>query len=136
MKKYSVTVNGVVYDVTVEEISADMTAPAPVSPAPSAAPSPAAAPAPVKAPTPTAAPAPAAAPAGEARITISAPMPGSILSVNVKVGDKVEKGAVLCILEAMKMENEIMAPEAGTVTSVAATKGASVQSGDVLVTLA
>lgn len=136
MKKYSVTVNGVVYDVTVEEISADMTAPAPVSPAPSAAPSPAAAPAPVKAPTPAAAPAPVAAPAGEARITISAPMPGSILSVNVKVGDKVEKGAVLCILEAMKMENEIMAPEAGTVTSVAATKGASVQSGDVLVTLA
>ena len=63
-------------------------------------------------------------------------MPGSILSVNVKVGDKVEKGAVLCILEAMKMENEIMAPEAGTVTSVATTKGASVQSGDVLVTLA
>ena len=63
-------------------------------------------------------------------------MPGNILNVNVKPGDNVEKGAVLLILEAMKMENEIMAPEAGTVTSVAVSKGATVQSGDVLVTLA
>ena len=63
-------------------------------------------------------------------------MPGNILNVNVKPGDKAEKGAVLLILEAMKMENEIMAPEAGTVTSVAVSKGATVQSGDVLVTLA
>ena len=63
-------------------------------------------------------------------------MPGNILAVNVKVGDKVAKGAVLCILEAMKMENEIMAPEAGTVAAVNVTKGTTVQSGDVLVTLA
>ena len=135
MKKYSVTVNGVVYDVTVEETNGTAAAPV-VTPAPAAAPAPAAVSAPAPAP---AAPAPAptpAAPIGEARITISAPMPGNILSVNVKPGDKVEKGTVLLILEAMKMENEIMSPEAGTVTSVAVTKGATVQSGDVLVTIA
>ncbi len=130
MKKYSVTVNGVVYDVTVEEINGTAAAPV-ATPAPAAAPAPAA----VSAPAPAPAPAPAA-PTGEARITISAPMPGNILSVNVKPGDKVEKGTVLLILEAMKMENEIMSPEAGTVTSVAVTKGATVQSGDVLVTIA
>lgn len=123
MKKYSVTVNGVVYDVTVEEIAGGASAPAaaPVA-APAAAPAPKAA--------------PKAAPAAGAKCSVSAPMPGNILSVNVKVGDKVAKGAVLCVLEAMKMENEVMAPEDGTVTSVTVSKGASVQSGDVLVTLA
>lgn len=128
MKRYSVTVNGVVYDVVVEEVAAGA-APAPV----------AAAPAPVAAPAPKAAPAPAAkpaAPAADAKCSVAAPMPGNILAVNVKVGDKVEKGAVLCILEAMKMENEVMAPEAGTVTSVTVSKGSTVQAGDVLVTLA
>ena len=63
-------------------------------------------------------------------------MPGNILSVNVQVGATVEKGQVLCILEAMKMENEIMAPEAGTVSSITVSKGSTVQSGDVLVTIA
>ena len=128
MKRYSVTVNGVVYDVVVEEVAADA-APAPVSmgsknvvaTAPAAAPAPAAKP---------------AAPAANAKYSVSAPMPGNSLAVNVKVGDKVEKGAVLCILEAMKMENEVMAPEAGTVTSVTVSKGSTVQAGDVLVTLA
>ena len=61
---------------------------------------------------------------------------GKEVVMTVKVGDKVEKGAVLCILEAMKMENEVMAPEAGTVTSVTVSKGSTVQAGDVLVTLA
>ena len=127
MKRYSVTVNGVVYDVVVEEVTDG----APV--AESAAPvvnrqknKPAAA-------TPAAKP---AAPAANAKCSVAAPMPGNILAVNVKVGDKVAKGAVLCILEAMKMENEVMAPEAGTVTSVTVSKGSSVQAGDVLVTLA
>ena len=127
MKRYSVTVNGVVYDVAVEEVTG--AAPAPV----------AAAPAPVAAPAPQAAPAPAAkpqAPAADAKVSVAAPMPGNILAVNVKVGDKVAKGAVLCILEAMKMENEVMAPDAGTVTSVTVSKGSTVQAGDVLVTLA
>ena len=129
MKRYSVTVNGVVYDVAVEEVTG--AAPVAAAPAPVAAPAPAAAPA--------AAPAPAAkpqAPAADAKYSVAAPMPGNILSVNVKVGDKVAKGAVLCILEAMKMENEVMAPEAGTVTSVTVSKGSTVQAGDVLVTLA
>ena len=128
MKRYSVTVNGVVYDVVVEEVAAGA-APV-VASAPVAAPAPAAAPA--------AAPAPAAKPAADAnaKCSVSAPMPGNILAVNVKVGDKVEKGAVLCILEAMKMENGVMAPEAGTVTSVTVSKGSAVQAGDVLVTLA
>ena len=123
MKRYSVTVNGVVYDVAVEELDG---AAAPVA-APAAAP--------VAAPAPKAAPAaPKAAPVAGGK-PVNAPMPGNILAVNVKVGDKVAKGAVLCILEAMKMENEIMAPEAGTVAAVNVTKGATVQSGDVLVTL-
>ena len=128
MKRYSVTVNGVVYDVVVEEVAADA-APAPVSVGAKN----------VVAPAPAAAPAPAvkpAAPAANAKCSVSAPMPGNILAVNVKVGDKVAKGAVLCILEAMKMENEVMAPEAGTVTSVTVSKGSTVQAGDVLVTLA
>ena len=129
MKRYSVTVNGVVYDVVVEEVAAGA--------------APVAAPAVIaegtkNIPAPAAAPAPAAKPAADAnaKCSVSAPMPGNILAVNVKVGDKVEKGAVLCILEAMKMENEVMAPEAGTVTSVTVSKGSTVQAGDVLVTLA
>ena len=125
MKRYNVTVNGVVYDVVVEEVTGGA-APAPVA-APAANPAPAAAPAPAAKP---------AAPAANAKCSVSAPMPGNILAVNVKVGDKVEKGAVLCILEAMKMENEVMAPDAGTVTSVTVSKGSTVQAGDVLVTLA
>ena len=125
MKRYSVTVNGVVYDVVVEEVAADA-APAPVA-------APAVKSAPVAAPAPAAKP---AAPVANAKCSVSAPMPGNILAVNVKVGDKVEKGAVLCILEAMKMENEVMAPDAGTVTSVTVSKGSTVQAGDVLVTLA
>ena len=125
MKRYNVTVNGVVYDVVVEEVTGGA-APAPVA-APATKPAPAAAPAPAAKP---------AAPAANAKCSVSAPMPGNILAVNVKVGDKVEKGAILCILEAMKMENEVMAPEAGTVTSVTVSKGSTVQAGDVLVTLA
>ena len=66
---------------------------------------------------------------------LSSPMPGNILSVNVKVGDAVKKGQVLMILEAMKMENEIAAPAAGKVASVQAVKGTSVNAGDILITL-
>ena len=116
MKKYNVNVNGTMYEVTVEEVVGGA---APV----------AAAPAPVAAPV--AAPAPAAAPAGGESVT--SPMPGNILSVNVNVGDTVAEGQVLMILEAMKMENEIVAPEAGVVANVAVAQGASVNTGDVLV---
>ncbi|ANU53752.1 biotin/lipoyl-binding protein [Acutalibacter muris] len=116
MRKYNVNVNGTAYEVTVEEIQGGAAAPAPVA-----------------APAPAPAPAPAAAGSGE---PVSAPMPGTLLDVKVSVGQAVKSGDVLMILEAMKMENEIMAPKDGTVTSVSATKGASVQSGDVLCTIA
>lgn len=116
MRKFNVNVNGTSYEVLVEEISGA------AAPAAAPAPAPAAAPAPV-----------AAAPAGGT--VIKAPMPGNILSVNVAVGASVNKGDVLVVLEAMKMENEIMAPNAGRVTAVNAAQGATVNSGDVLVVL-
>jgi len=127
MKRFNVTVNGVSYDVVVEEIGGAAPVAAPVA-APAAASAPAAAPAP--------APAPKAAPAGTAgAVAVKAPMPGTIMKVNVAPGQAVKKGDVLCVLEAMKMENDISAPQDGTVASVNVQKGASVQSEDVLVTL-
>ena len=127
MRKFMITVNGVTYEVDVEEVGG-----APVA-APVARPAVAAAPVAAPAAAPVAAPA-AAAPvaAGE---SVKAPMPGTLLDVKVKVGDTVKKGDVLCILEAMKMENEIMAPADAKVVQVVAAKGASVNSGDVLVVL-
>jgi len=121
MKNYTITVNGTPYNVTVEEGAG-----APVAAAPVAAP--------VAAPAAAPAPAPAAAPAGGTNV--QAPMPGTILSVKVNVGDTVSEGQVLCILEAMKMENEIMAPKAGKVVSVSVSQGSSVNSGDALVSIA
>ena len=112
MKKYRVNVNGTAYEVEIEEMAG-----APVA-------------APVAAPA--AAPAPAASGAGE---SINAPMPGNILTVNVGAGDTVKKGQVLMVLEAMKMENEIMAPRDGKVTAVAVAKGAAVESGALLCTI-
>ena len=129
MKKYNVTVNGKTYEVEVEEVGGAYTAPAAAAPVAAPAPS---APAPAQAP---AAPKAAPAPAGNGK-PITAPMPGTILKVNVTAGQKVAKGEVLCVLEAMKMENEIVAIEDGTVASVNTQKGASVNSGDVLFTIA
>ncbi|NLG92971.1 MAG: biotin/lipoyl-binding protein [Clostridiales bacterium] len=130
MKNLKITVNGTVYDVQVEEVG--NTAPASASAAPAAAPQPAAAPAP--------APAPAKAPAAKADVPadaelISCPMPGTIVSVNVTPGQSVKKNDVLLILEAMKMENEIMAPHDATVAAVHVNKGDSVDSGAPLVSL-
>ena len=119
MKTYTITVNGNVYNVTVEEGT--------TSGAPAAAP----VAAPKAAPAAAPAPAPVAAPAGAGE-QVKSPMPGNILSVNVNVGDTVAEGQVLMILEAMKMENEIMAPKAGKVTSVNVQKGATVESGTLL----
>jgi len=131
MKNYNVTVNGVTYTVTVEEIGEVAAAPAAAVPAAPVA-APVAAPAPAPA-APKAAPAPAPAAGGEA---VKAPMPGTILKMNVKVGDKIEKDSLVCILEAMKMENEIFAPVGGTVTAINAPQGATVNTGDAIVTLA
>ena len=123
MKQYKVTVNGTAYEITLEAIDASEVK---ADPAPVAAPAPAAAPA--------AAPAPvAAAPAGGE--SVNAPMPGNILDIKVANGAIVKKGDVLMILEAMKMENEIMAPCDGTV-NVVVTKGSSVETGAVLCTIA
>ena len=112
MKKYKVTVNGVAYEVELEELTG-------------AAPAPAAA----------AAPAPPPPPASAGGEQVTAPMPGTILSVNVAVGDSVKRGQVLMILEAMKMENEIMCPRDGRVAAIQTAKGAAVESGTPLCTI-
>ena len=130
MAKYVVTLNGKNYEVEVEKNTAKITDTTAAA-APAAAPAPKAAPAP--APVPAPAPAPvAAAPAGGANVT--APMPGTVLNVVAPVGTAVKAGDVILILEAMKMENDIVAPCDGTVASVAA-KGTSVNTDDVLATL-
>lgn len=130
MAKYVVTLNGKNYEVEVEKNTAKITNTTAAA-APAAAPAPKAAPA----PAPVAAPAPApvaAAPVGGANVT--APMPGTVLNVVAPVGTAVKAGDVILILEAMKMENDIVAPCDGTVASVAA-KGTSVNTDDVLATL-
>ncbi|MBW7573995.1 biotin/lipoyl-containing protein [Caproiciproducens faecalis] len=137
MKNLKITVNGTAYDVQVEEVNG--TAPVAVSPAPAtvAAPAPSAPAAPAAAPTPAPAPAAAAAskevPAGAE--LISSPMPGTIVSVNVTAGQNIKKGDVLVVLEAMKMENEIMAPHDAAVAAIHVNKGDSVESGTPLVSL-
>ena len=129
--KYKVTLNGRTYEVEVEAGKAMLLDEyeAVVPSAPAAAPAPVAA-APVAA-APAAAPAAPAAPvAGEA---VTAPMPGTILKVNVTAGQAVKEGDLLVVLEAMKMENEIFAPKAGTIAQVLVNKGSSVDTGAALV---
>lgn len=112
MKKYRVNVNNHVYEIEIEQISESevSTSSAPVS-----------------------TPAKPSAPADGEKI--SSPMPGTILNINVKAGDVVKQGQVLMILEALKMENEIMAPRDGKIASINVSKGASVESGTLLCVL-
>ena len=124
MKKYTITVNGTAYEVEVEEMGGVA---APKAAAPKAAP--AAAPAAAPKAAPAAAPAPAAKPVAAGAATISAPMPGKVLEVKVKAGD------VLMILEAMKMQNEIMAPADGTISDVRISAGQTVGTGDVMIVM-
>ena len=122
MKRFTVTVNGTAYDVVVEEVT-EGAAPA----APAAAPAPKAA--------PKAAPAAPKASGAQGAVQIKSPMPGNILKVNVKVGDKVGKDTVVAVLEALKMENEIFAGQDGTIASVEVAQGASVTADQVLITM-
>ena len=119
MKNYTITVNGNVYDVTVEEgagLGASVQAPKAVAAPKAAAPAPK-----------------AAAPAGS--VKVNAPMPGKIVAVKANTGDTVKKGQVIFVLEAMKMENDIVAPEDGTVASVSVSVGSAVESGETIATL-
>jgi biotin carboxyl carrier protein len=122
MKNYRITVNGNVYDVEVEELG---TGAATQTAAPKAAPKAVAAP---KAAAP-------AASGSEGAVKVNSPMPGKILSVKASVGQAVKRGEVIMILEAMKMENEIVAPSDGTIASINVNEGASVEAGSVLASL-
>ena len=150
--KYVVTMNGKRYEVEVERMSAfhmltreeiasgvstpvqPVAAPAPkaAAPAPAAAAPAAAAPAPAASPAPAAAPAAKAAPGGT---SVTSPMPGAVLGVKVNVGDKVSAGQTMFVLEAMKMENEIVAPVDGTVASINVKTGDTVDTDQVMGTL-
>ncbi|MCF2612057.1 biotin/lipoyl-containing protein [Fusobacterium perfoetens] len=130
IKAYRVNVNGKVYEVEVEEITAGgqqtvaaAPAPAPVAPKPASV---------APAPAPTPAPAPKAAATGE---IVEAPMPGTIVDIKVKVGDTVKEGDLVAVIEAMKMETDLFSTKSGVVTAVNAGKGASVNTGDAIITL-
>lgn len=140
MKTYTVTVNGIAYDVTVEETTgrpARTAAPVYAAPSPVAATT-----APVATPQATAPAvpeqetAPTAVTGGSnGKTPVASPMPGKILAVKASIGQSVKRGDVILILEAMKMENEIVAPEAGTVASINVSVGDTVESGTLLATL-
>ncbi len=135
--KYKVTLNKRVYEVEVEQGEAmlidEYEIKAPAAPAPAAAP---AAAAPVAAAAPAAAPAAPAGGALAAGEVVKSPMPGNVLKINVTPGQKVNEGDVLLILEAMKMENEVVSTKTGTVAQIVVEKGAVVETGSPLVVVA
>lgn len=129
MKRFLIKVNGVAYDVEVEESDGSVN-PSPVVSAAPAAPV-------IKQAAPAAAPQPQpqAVSSRSGSETVKAPMPGTILAINIMPGAAVVKGQVLCILEAMKMENEIVSPRDGIVAGISVAKGSSVNAGDPLISL-
>ena len=126
MKRFLIKINGKTYDAEVEVIGASAAAPA-VAPAPAAAPK-AAAPAPAPA-------APAAAPKAGGPANVTSPLPGTVLRLCKNTGDTVAAGEVVMIVESMKMENEVVAPEAGRIASIAVAAGSAINTGDLLFTL-
>ena len=121
MRKFSVKVNGKSYEVEIEEIALDAT----VATTPTTQSAPVAAPA--------AAPAASSAPAGG--VEVKAPIQGTVVKVDVAVGDTVTKGARLCVLEAMKMEYDIVAPVDGVIAFVDASRGVTAEDGKILFTI-
>ncbi len=121
MKNYTITVNGTVYEVSVEESDGAVSTSAPAA-APKAAPA-------------KKAPAKKATSGSQGSVKVEAPMPGKILKTPVNAGAAVKKGDVILVLEAMKMENEIVAPQDGTLVSVNVAVGQAVEAGEVLATL-
>ena len=124
MKNYKITVNGNAYDVTVEE-TAGGTGAASASACNAAS---------VPAPAPAAKPAPAAVAGGEGA-KVEAPMPGTIIDIKLAAGASVKKGQAIAVLEAMKMENDIVSHADGVITSVVVTKGQSVDTGSLIATV-
>lgn len=131
MRKFMINVNGNSYEVEVEEVTEGGVVSRPSTPAPKAAP--------VAPAAPKAAPAPKAEKkelvVSQGQEVIEAPMPGNIWKIIAKEGDEVKAGDILLILEAMKMENEIVAPRDGIVSSINTTEGSAVNTGDKLVVL-
>ena len=142
LRKFKISIDGTQYLVEMEEVGAPTPTPADAAPAPAPAaapapvPAPAPAPAPAPSPAPTPEPAAAPAPAAAGSYAQTAPMPGTILDIHVKVGDGVTANQPVMVLEAMKMENEVVAEQAGTIASINVEKGAMVNPGDTLFTLA
>ena len=126
MKRFLIKINGKTYDAEVEVIGASAAAPA-VAPAPAAAPKAAA-----LAPAPAA---PAAAPKAGGPANVTSPLPGTVLRLVKNAGDTVAAGEVVMIVESMKMENEVVAPEAGRIASIAVAAGSAINTGDLLFTL-
>ena len=123
MSKYRITLEGKTYEMDIELVSGSAVSPAPAKPAPKAESRPAAPAAPAAAPK-------ANAPAGAG--TVAAPMPGTVIKIVKAVGDEVKEGELVLVLEAMKMENEILAPKSGTIKTMNCTSGGTVAGGDVL----
>ncbi len=130
LRKFKISIDGTQYLVEMEEVGAPAPTPADAAPVAAPAPAPAAAATPVPAPAPMPAPAPAGA------HVQSAPMPGTILDIHVKVGDPVTANQPIMVLEAMKMENEVVADKDGVIASIDVAKGAMVNPGDALFSIA